>query len=1157
MQWRKNKSELVGGCNPGSPCIRFDVGNFQAGNLERSIAILLKTIAKFLTSTSATDNKPIFVSKMSSSSGGTTDSERDVLFKKFKKEGREHLMHGQLKEALECYKRAHGLKADSKLRDKINKMEQFLQSGADDEEEAGDMVEVGNGFYLYVGIEKRLYAYQKESLLWMWKLFLRKRGGVLGDDMGLGKTIQVIAFLSGMYDAELIRCVLLIMPVSLMPNWKKEFQSWAPGIKVYDYHTGSRQERERNLARAQKKGGVLITSYGMLQHNSELLGIHNGRQFTWCYLVLDEGHKIKNPTKTTKAVYEIPAKNRLVLTGTAIQNNLRELWALFNFTHQGTLLGSLSTFKVQYETPVNRAREKDATAGERRLGIEIAQALRKKIAPFFLRRTKADVLENKENGDTKSLVPKLVFTAKKNDLVVWTFLSHLQKKIYTEFLESDEVERILMTRKSPLVQLTVLKKICDHPRLLSKRACVQLGMHEDMTQEEIEEFIDNDEGAAMDIASVSDETLLEESGKMMFVLHLLLELKRTGHRTLFFSQSRKILDIMQRILVNRAFRVTRLDGTVTKMIERDRLVSQFQERAFHEVFLLTTQVGGVGLTLTAADRVVIYDPSWNPATDAQAVDRAYRIGQTRNVVVYRLVTCSTVEEKIYRRQIFKDSIIKQTTGKQRDPTRYFTRQELRELFTLEDPTYSNTQVQLEDMHTHNRRTDEGLESHIKFLQRNNIFGVSHHDLMFSEEEQEPEEFVPGELEGVQRRLQEAERLMAVETEMLLSEIQKAEDYTVPMNITVRNREPGQSVPKSPNLFPIIVPDDDDDIADVPERKDVKPVLIPVPCTTIEESIDLDGVDPVKKTLGNLTVKGANRNDSIVLYGSDDELFPDDDAPPTYVIDDSSDGEDTRDIKPVIKRETATQGVPMTLELADDDKRGVIKQEPMVPVAVKSEPLSQHPDVPLQEAVPVAIKEEVVSSVKEEPGVGGADLVPTKVEGLENASPFCTPDTKPSEKLGGSPVCSQDSSTYCTPLTTSPQRTTPLKETLTDVKRPFSFCGAETSPFQEPEERKPPEPAVILEDEDDDEEEEEEENSPLVHAGRRRWHKRVYSSEDEGSGTELASDDGSEGCMSATPRNGTWHSVSSSDNESNSEDEMISQDEDDAWESISQSLPSTQ
>lgn len=801
-------------------------------------------------------------------------------FKLHKSEGKRLLKEGDVRGALRAFEKAVEFQPDERLEAKMKKMREYLASEQDQEGCDNGMVEIGKGFFVYHAIERQLYAYQKEGLLWMWDLHLRKRGGVLGDDMGLGKTIQVVAFLSGMFDGDMIKCALLIMPVSLIANWKKEFQAWAPGIAIHEYHSGSKKERQKNLARVQRRGGVLLTSYGMAQTNYEAFCTQDGAQFVWCYLILDEGHKIKNQTKTTKAIYQIPAKYRLVLTGTAIQNNLQELWSLFNFTHQGGLLGSLATFKRQYETPINRAREKDVTAGERLLGTEMATQLRLLIEPYFLRRTKAEILEDKENSeDGASLRPKLAFTSKKNDLVIWIYLSELQRKIYREFLESEEVASILMTKKSPLVQLTVLKKICDHPRLLSKRACVEMGMYDGMSREEIEEFLDREESMSVAIEDVSDEVLVEESGKMTFVLQLLAILRAEGHRTLLFSQSRKILDIVQRILTNRGFVVTRLDGTINKLSERDRIVTQFQTKNNADVFLLTTRVGGVGLTLTSADRVIIYDPSWNPATDAQAVDRAYRIGQQKNVVVYRLITCSTVEEKIYRRQIFKDSIIKQTTGKQKDPMRYFTTQELRELFTLENPTYSGTHVQLHEMHSQHRNTNAALEGHVAVLQKKNIFGVSHHDLMFSEESQADaqNEFVPGEIEHVKERAKMARRMITYECDMALDDIQNKESYTVPMNIVMKPRQAEPHAPLLKRNGQGNMPSDHDECTSSKWNKAL---------VALDDDDDtcLGRVGSLNQSLANMTVQSSERSASFLVDDSDEELFPDAEQLDSIVID---------------------------------------------------------------------------------------------------------------------------------------------------------------------------------------------------------------------------------------------------------------------------------
>ncbi|WAR02307.1 LOW QUALITY PROTEIN: ERC6L-like protein [Mya arenaria] len=675
------------------------------------------------------------------------DEERSPAdrFKKYLAKGKQLIGEGKIQEALACHKKALQICHTDKLARKIEKMEAYLSACGDEseeEEEDNGMVHLGKGFYLYKDLHASLYAHQQEGVLWMWSLFRRKKGGILGDDMGLGKTIQVIAFLSGMFDMQKIQSVLIVLPVAVMVNWEKEFNKWAPGLKVVAFHGNSKREKERALMRVQRRGGICLTTYGLVVTSWEQLGQRNGSEFIWDYMILDEGHKIKNPTKTSKGVHAIPAHNRIILTGTPVQNNLKELWALFDFVHQGSLLGTQRTFKMEFDNPITRAREKDATVGEKKLGMEMAETLKGMIAPFFLRRTKAEVKEQEKQGRDQpvdqnikcAIMPDMT---RKNDLIVWTFLGETQLSIYQDFLSLDSVKELLMTTKSPLVALNVLKKICDHPRLLSTRACAQLGVDQDEGVDE--ELLETETGslsAVTRIQHIPDDTLVQESGKLLFLMQLLDRLKFEGHRCLVFSQSRRMLDIMQKVFTNK--------------------------------------VGGVGLTLTAADRVVIYDPSWNPATDAQAVDRVFRIGQDKNVVIYRLITCATVEEKIYRRQIFKDSITRQTTGNSKNPYRYFSKYELRELFTMDDPKSSTTQQQLEAMHSGQRLTDPSLDEHIAYLYSLEMFGLSDHDLMFSqggtggEEQDEDDGSEVGshdaETDYIQNRAQKARELIQMESE---------------------------------------------------------------------------------------------------------------------------------------------------------------------------------------------------------------------------------------------------------------------------------------------------------------------------------------------------------------------------------------------------------
>ncbi|VUZ56500.1 unnamed protein product [Hymenolepis diminuta] len=341
----------------------------------------------------------------------------------------------------------------------------------------------------------------------------------------------------------------------------------------------------------------------------------------------------------------------------------------------------------------------------------------------------------------------------KNEFVVWLYLSNLQETIYRNFLKLEHVKGLLFgnTTRSPLVELTILKKLCDHPRLLSTEQCANLGLDVSKTL------------PGSDIQVPSYTTLLEESGKIDFTVRLLEQFQveslgtgKSAHRTLIFSQSLRLLDMTEAAIlgINKEpsrprelpkHKILRLDGRLKKLEERNEVLNRFAEDLSYNVMLLTTQVGGVGLTITAADRVIILDPSWNPSIDAQAVDRVYRIGQRSNVVVYRLITCATVEEKIYRRQVFKSSIIRQTIDRaaadrktdidHSDPYRYFTRQELVELFTLdENPRFSKTQHQLAKIHgSAKRKTYPELESHLQFIlsMKELVFDISDHDLLFT------------------------------------------------------------------------------------------------------------------------------------------------------------------------------------------------------------------------------------------------------------------------------------------------------------------------------------------------------------------------------------------------------------------------------------------
>ncbi|CAI9600056.1 unnamed protein product, partial [Staurois parvus] len=769
---------------------------------------------------------------------------------RYVRKAKEEAKNGNLLKSIEYFRKADNLHPSEKLKGRIAKLEEAQQLQLQSEKDDVFVDVLGSGFMLFKELYNKLFEHQKEGVAFLYGLYKDKRkGGILADDMGLGKTIQVIAFLSGMFDARLASSILLIMPTTLISNWVKEFEKWTPGMRVNEFHGVSKKERSRNLEKIQKKGGVLITTYQMLINNWQQLSTYNEKEFVWDYIILDEAHKIKtSSTKTAKSCAALPAKNRVLLTGTPIQNHLREMWALYDFACQGTLLGTAKTFKMEYENPITRARERDATAGEKALGLKISENLMNIIQPYFLRRTKSDV-QNKKASNQHSVsqsdikAPEMPSLTRKNDFIIWVYLSPIQEDVYRKFISLDQIKELLMTTRSPLAELNILKKLCDHPRLLSARACIQLGLEGDMSEDEPE--------AVTKFDHLSDEALIEESGKLLLLIALLHKLREEGHRTLVFSQSRKMLDMVDRILTNKGFKIMRIDGTVS-LLDREKRISLFQSNRNYSVLLLTTQVGGVGLTLTAADRVVIFDPSWNPATDAQAVDRAYRIGQQANVVIYRLITCGTVEEKIYRRQIFKDSLIRQTTGDKKNPFRYFSKQDLKELFTLEDTRTSTTQIQLQNMHSSQRKTDTNLDEHIAYLHTLAIFGISDHDLIYAHETSGQDDECENEREAhyINERVQKARELVLMESQMneqLMEQIRKGTEGAWLRQMAPPEKPKPRSLPSSKPVIspPVIVDLEEQEIADISCHMD---------SMVIEDSSGDAEIVPLLHLQGNCQVK---------------------------------------------------------------------------------------------------------------------------------------------------------------------------------------------------------------------------------------------------------------------------------------------------------------
>ncbi|KAJ0969486.1 hypothetical protein J5N97_022363 [Dioscorea zingiberensis] len=606
----------------------------------------------------------------------------------------------------------------------------------DGDDDGGDVRLVGSRIckskmYVLPGkIAKRLYPHQRDGLTWLWSLHCGGTGGILGDDMGLGKTMQVSAYLAGLFHSKLIKRALIVAPKTLLAHWTKELSVVGLSQKIRDYSGASQKLREYELQHILKEGGILLTTYDIVRNNYKSIRgdwfAHgeSDEAMLWDYTILDEGHIIKNPnTQRAKSLLELPSSHRIVISGTPIQNNLKELWALFNFCCP-EILGDKNEFKIKYELPILRGNDKNASDREKHIGSTIAKELRNHIKPHFLRRLKSEVFS--EDDTTKDA--KL---SKKTELIVWLKLTSCQRQLYEAFLKSEMVHSSISG--SPLAALTILKKICDHPLLLTKKGAEGIleGMDTMLNRDELGMV----EEMATSLANMNDNNALQVdhnvSCKICFILSLLKNLVEERHTVLIFSQTRKMLNLIQEAIILEGYKFLRIDGT-TKVSERERIVKDFQEGSGAPIFLLTSQVGGLGLTLTKADRVIVVDPAWNPSTDNQSVDRAYRIGQLKDVIVYRLMTCGTIEEKIYKMQVFKGSLFK-TATEHKEQTRYFSQKDIRELFSLPEQGFdvSLTQQQLNEEHDQQHIMDETFTNHIKFLQKQGITGVSHHSLLFS------------------------------------------------------------------------------------------------------------------------------------------------------------------------------------------------------------------------------------------------------------------------------------------------------------------------------------------------------------------------------------------------------------------------------------------
>ncbi|XP_075303157.1 DNA excision repair protein ERCC-6-like 2 isoform X2 [Opisthocomus hoazin] len=554
-----------------------------------------------------------------------------------------------------------------------------------------------NGDFIPYTINRYLRDYQREGAQFLYGHYANKRGCILGDDMGLGKTIQVISFLAAVLqkkgtrediennmpefllrtmkkesECNLKKTFLIVAPLSVLYNWKEELDTWGY-FKVCVLH-GSKKDDDLSRIK-QGKCEVALTTYEILR-----LYLDEFNSVEWSAVIVDEAHRIKNPkAQITQTMKSLKCSVRIGLTGTILQNNMKELWCVMDWAVPG-LLGSRLHFKKKFSDPVEHGQRHTATKRELATGRKAMVKLATKMSVWFLRRTKALISDQ---------LPK------KEDRMVYCSLTEFQKAVYQAVLETEDVSLVLgagepcscnsgLKRKNCCYKvnahgetikslrfsyLTILQKIANHVALLQtentskqqeahiKRVCSQVFSS-------FPDFVQLSKDAAFE--TISDP---KYSGKMKVLQQLLNHFRKNKDKVLLFSFSTKLLDVLEQYCMASGLDYRRLDGN-TKSEDRIRVVREFNSIQEISICLVSTMAGGLGLNFVGANVVILFDPTWNPANDLQAIDRAYRIGQYKDVKVFRLISLGTVEEMMYLRQVYKQQLHCAVVGSE-NAKRYF------------------------------------------------------------------------------------------------------------------------------------------------------------------------------------------------------------------------------------------------------------------------------------------------------------------------------------------------------------------------------------------------------------------------------------------------------------------------------------------------------
>ncbi|KZF22155.1 transcriptional accessory protein [Xylona heveae TC161] len=536
-------------------------------------------------------------------------------------------------------------------------------------------------FEIPVAIKAELRSYQQEGVNWLAFLNRYHLHGVLCDDMGLGKTLQTLCMVASDHhmraeefnktQASDVRRLpsLIVCPPTLSGHWQQEIKTYAPFLSFVPY-VGPPADRSRfrsQLAHAD----VVITSYDICRNDIDVLAPIN-----WNYCVLDEGHLIKNPkAKVTLAVKRLISNHRLILSGTPIQNNVLELWSLFDFLMPG-FLGTEKVFLDRFAKPIAASRFSKSSSKEQEAGALAIEALHKQVLPFLLRRLKEEVLDD--------LPPKIIQN-------YYCDLSDLQRKLFEDFTKKEGkslAEKAASGDKESkqhiFQALQYMRKLCNSPALVMKEGHKQY----DQVQKQLAMRNTNlrDTAHAPKLTALRD--LLVDCGigaNPSAEGDLTTEASYVSpHRALIFCQMKEMLDIVQNDVLRKllpSVQFLRLDGSV-EANRRQSIVNQFNTDPSYDVLLLTTSVGGLGLNLTGADTVIFVEHDWNPQKDMQAMDRAHRIGQKKVVNVYRLITRGTLEEKIMSLQRFKIDVASTVVNQQNAGLGTMETGEILDLFSL-------------------------------------------------------------------------------------------------------------------------------------------------------------------------------------------------------------------------------------------------------------------------------------------------------------------------------------------------------------------------------------------------------------------------------------------------------------------------------------------